>query len=598
MSNVILVPLVALSACTASNLGGWLEVPPPSYIETSVRSIADKVRTIESFEIGRTRQGRAISVLRIAADGAVSPDEQPALLVVAGLNGDHRVGVDVAMGLAQAIDSEHADLLAKRTVYIVAGVNLDALVSHLDADRPTQSFATTFTPDDADRDGRVDEDGPRDLNGDGVISMMRIENPGPGSDLEATWMLDPDDDRLLVKPDADKGERATHALIVEGMDADGDGKIAEDGEGGVLLDKNFPYRWPEWENGSGRYQLSEPESMALVNWMLSRDNIIAVLTFGPDDTLVKIPDAGKMDATGRMVVGIEKGDKPEYEAISEAFQEATGIKSAPTSDAGGSFRGWAYANFGVLSFSTPVWVRPDQVDKPEVTEEPSADAADAEEGEKDVAAEKPPSQPEDAPKEAKKETKKEPKKNGKKSGKKSDDAKWLAYSDDERDGAGFLDWTAFDHPQLGTVEIGGFVPGFRMNPPQDELADLVAQQTTFIADLLGMFPEVAVDGPVATRLDGNVWRIAMRVRNDGFLPTRSASGVKARRIRPMIVHLEMSDDQVISGRRAVPIETIAGGDSVEIEWTVVAQEGASIKVRIDSPVYGERSLTVTAGGEG
>ena len=35
-------------------------------------------------------------------------------------------------------------------------------------------------PDDADRDRAIDEDGPDDLNGDGMITMMRIYDPRKG----------------------------------------------------------------------------------------------------------------------------------------------------------------------------------------------------------------------------------------------------------------------------------------------------------------------------------------------------------------------------------------------------------------------------------
>ena len=34
----------------------------------------------------------------------------------------------------------------------------------------------------------------------------------------------------------------------------------------------------------------------------------------------------------------------------------------------------------------------------------------------------------------------------------------LAFSDKDLQGAGFVAWTPFKHPQLGDVEIGGFAP--------------------------------------------------------------------------------------------------------------------------------------------
>ncbi len=47
-----------------------------------------------------------------------------------------------------------------------------------------------------------------------------------------------------------------------------------------------------------------------------------------------------------------------------------------------------------------------------------------------------------------------------------DDLKMLAWSDEALDGKGYVDWYAYDHPQLGPVELGGWdhVFAFR-NPP-------------------------------------------------------------------------------------------------------------------------------------
>jgi murein tripeptide amidase MpaA len=44
--------------------------------------------------------------------------------------------------------------------------------------------------------------------------------------------------------------------------------------------------------------------------------------------------------------------------------------------------------------------------------------------------------------------------------------KTLAWNDGELDGEGFVDWTPFEHPQLGRVEMGGLKTKFTaQNPP-------------------------------------------------------------------------------------------------------------------------------------
>jgi len=43
----------------------------------------------------------------------------------------------------------------------------------------------------------------------------------------------------------------------------------------------------------------------------------------------------------------------------------------------------------------------------------------------------------------------------------------IAFSDEVLGGAGFVDWKEYDHPELGIVEIGGFMPFTDINPPAE-----------------------------------------------------------------------------------------------------------------------------------
>jgi len=44
------------------------------------------------------------------------------------------------------------------------------------------------------------------------------------------------------------------------------------------------------EDGTGRHQVSEPESLTLLTYVLERQNIAVVLTYGRHDNLVKSPE--------------------------------------------------------------------------------------------------------------------------------------------------------------------------------------------------------------------------------------------------------------------------------------------------------------------
>jgi hypothetical protein len=179
----------------------------------------------------------------------------------------------------------------------------------------------------------------------------------------------------------------------------------------------------------------------------------------------------------------------------------------------------------------------------------------------------------------------------------SSDAKWLAWID-EQDETGFVEWTRFDHPQLGPVEIGGFVPGVRVNPPAAEESRLAEQQAAFAAELLGMLPSLEFAGPTVERVGGGVWRIGLTLRNNGTLPTKSAIGVKTARLPGIVCVLDpdqnLDTSRIASGSRAIRFDSIAGrGASERAEWLVIAEPGESVGLEVRSPLFGTTRYQLT-----
>ena len=614
---------------------------------------ASKPSLVELSTLGTSRQGRPLHVAWLTdrgggAGGGAGAETRPALVLIAGANGMHRVGVETALGVAEKLAADHAELLKTTSVYIIPMLNPDAFAVNAEAGKPRMEWSRTISPTDADRDGRTNEDPAEDLNGDGLITLMRVENPPPGSPLTATQASDPENPRLMKSPDAAKGEAAKYAVVVEGTDNDGDGKFNEDGlggsaGGGVELDWNLPYRWKEWGDGVGPYTLSEPESLSLVQWMLKKDTIAAVVVFGPHDTLVKVPEAGKFDDSGQVPLGIENDDKPYYEEISKAFKDITKITATAASpDNAGSIAGWTYAHFGVWTFATPVWVRPDQIK----TDEPKKDGADKDAKEGEAKPADPPAAP--PPQRAGEWTEAAVDEHddhdhseagfgqpaqpaggqpggGGGGGRRGarfpggppggggggggadqapsanpEDSKWLKYSDEKRaggGGAGFIEWKEFDHPQLGKVEIGGFVPGFRMNPPEEELARLADEQAKFVALVAGKLPRITLETPRVESVGpggGGVWRITARVVNSGYFPSLSAIGVKARRQLSTVLTPDVPVARIISGPKNARFGAIPGsGGAQEQEWIIAGDAGSTITFKFNPTIGPEQSVQVT-----
>lgn len=628
--------------------------------------VAAATPDIASEVIGQTPGGKPIEVLTIADRdvGGRGPGERPAVAIIAGVQGHHQIGVRVAEMMGGLLIEDHADALAGRTVYIIPRVNPEGLARFASERSPRALSGRAPAPRDADRDRRVDEDPPNDLNGDGFITMMRVPAPDASYGLDPTHVVDGDDPRIVREAGDD--ESSTHALLIEGIDDDGDGRFNEDGwggasGGGVDLDMHFPTHWPEHTDGAGRFPLDRPEALAVVQWLQSRGNIAAVIVLGPHDTIVSTPPTGKYGPDGRVPEGIESDDAPAYKLVAEAFEDLTGItKTEAGPSRAGSLVQWCYADLGVYAFGTPVWVRPDLVkqDQDPSGEEPvaagggdsedtgptpaqveAADRADladrnvgqmfidflymdeaqrtgimtdmASMSESDLAdlMQQFTALPADVQARVRalqaggedpgpseeliaSITVDSPSAPGVASGSGggSADAKWLAWLDGRGDG-GFVEWEPFDHPQLGPVDIGGFVPGVRVNPPAELEDGLAAQQAAFAASVLGMLPDLAIDEPTVERVGSGVWRVGLTLRNTGTLPTKSAIGVKARRLPGIVCMLDPDQDlgvsRIVSGPRAIRFAAIEGRGATErAEWLVVGEAGDTVDLEVRSPLIG------------
>lgn len=647
----------------------------------ALRSLAAANRdSVQLTAIGQSLQGRNLWAVRLALPGDVEPDKRPSLLLTAGLDGDHLVGSETALRAIRELlrragedgESSAAKLLRQYTLYVVPRVNPDAAELHFA--NLKQDIVRNRRPDDADRDLRIDEDPPNDLNGDGRITMMRVYDPE-----KANRMADPDDPRLDIAPDAEKGQRAEFYLMVEGIDDDGDGLYNEDDVGGVDLNRNFMHGFQEHEDGVGRYPLSEPESLALLEYALSHQNIALALTYGRHDNLNNTP-SGQGTLPGGAPINIDGGDVPIYRAVGEAFKKITGLANVSSPAVEGSFHAWAYAQYGVPSFATPVWSRPSE-QPAEGGEAPPAEGGGGGEqgappggggvddlsdilaaaqargmevtleqlqamppdriaffrqmiasgaarppggeggggfrrgggapgggaqpmgGEPGGGAQPPPTgggrfqrgtrggaqPPSGGP----------PARGGASRNNREGDKGWLQYSDEKREGSGFVEWTDFDHPQLGRVQIGGFTPYFRTNPPAEELDALAGKQADFILNLLDRMPKVSLTQPTVKRLASGLYEVKAALVNDGYLPAGTRMAVRNRRARPFVVRLDLPVENVLSGQAVSKIWSVGGsGGRNDFRWILRAADGSTLKITLFSEKYGESSTTVTLSAEG
>jgi hypothetical protein len=552
---------------------------------------------------GKTLEGRDIWMMELGNEAGTPTADRPALLIAANFEGNQvgtsELSLRMIRHLLEQYGSDNAvkKSLDENVYYVFPRVNPDG-AEKMFASVQTGSATNAYAYDD-DNDGRTDEDGPEDLNGDGVVTLMRVLDPN------GIYMVDPLDERLMKKADPKKGETGTHSIYWEGTDNDSDGFYNEDAPGGVDINRNFQHEYPYYKRGAGPHMVSERESRAIMDFAISHRNIAMVLTLGPNDNLISAPnskgelaraagidlfafaDASMADASTVGMVSIQtnnrffrrfggnggssnsggggrrpattvnNADLEYFTTVSKQYVELTGIKNAPAlSSPEGAFFQYSYFQYGVPSFSTPGWGL-------------TAAAADADSSASE----------------------------GPRSRGGSSDASFDKKLADWMDGAnvdGLAAWTAYDHPTLGSVEIGGFKPFEAVNPPASVLDEMGPRNAAFAQYLTTLFPDVSIAETEVTDHGGGVFRIKAEVENAGFLPTSTAHGVTSRSVKPTMVQLGIDPDALLSGSAKTSFfQALDGsGNRESYEWLIKGKKGDTIELKVVSQKGGTDTASI------
>jgi len=500
---------------------------------------------------------------------------RPAMLVVAGIEGNDLAGTASVIAWMESLtkayesDEKIKKLLDSTTIYAWPRLNPDA-ARHFFA-KPRLEAAVSDQPFDEDHDGLVDEDGPDDLNGDGLITWMRVE------DAEGEFIMDATEPRLLLKADRLKGERGAWKYLIEGRDNDSDKKWNEDGVGGVNFNRNFPYGFKFFAAGSGRHQVSEVETRALADFVIAHPNIGIVFTFGAADNLVQTP---KGEAPKRPPVALHEDDVVWYRELGKAWREGLGLKKElSASSQPGTFSDWMYYHRGRLSLAAQAWSPAMQLElaksKKPKDEEPKKDAEAK--AEKDSA-----------------DKEKKPAEKGKESDTRNEEEraflKWL----DENGKESFVPWKSFEHPDFPgkKVEIGGFAPFTRTNPPEQLLGELADKHGKFLTELAGKLPRIGVRKLEVKSLGSSVYDVTAQIENTGFLPTMLTQGGLSREVHPTRVVLKTDDKFLLSGKRTTMLNAIQSGEMKEVRWVVRAKGAKKLEIEVVSMLGGRVEKSV------
>ena len=194
-----------------------------------------------------------------------------------------------------------------------------------------------------------------------------------------------------------------------------------------------------------------------------------------------------------------------------------------------------------------------------------------------------------------------------------DELRLLAWVD-ENVPDGYVDWYAFEHPQLGLVELGGWngAAVFR-NPPGHLLEAEVAPHSELAVFQALLAPGLRLrDTRVEPAGDG-VWRIRVVVENTGWLPTNvTQQAIDRRAVLPLQGEIDLpAAATLVTGRSRVDLGQLAGralkttgigmfamgsddtSDRAVAEWVVAAPVDTTCEIEIRHDRAGVVRTSVT-----
>ncbi len=521
---------------------------------------------VEIYSVGQSFEGREIWQVTITNKKTGKDTDKPAFFLEGGRHAGEISGIETSLYFINHVLTSYGSdpaitrLVDTKTLYVKPNNDPDGnTLYHLTA----QSSRSTVRPNDDDGDGLLDEDPPEDLDGDGFIRQMR-KFVGPGKGNATKDERDPKG-RAMRRVAQGQGDYVTYS---EGVDNDLDGRYNEDGIGGLDLHRNYPENWrPAREatgrgytqGGSGAFPLSEPETRAVVMFLLTHPNVglaqsldtaVPMILRGPSTSATDegmFPEdaalAKKFDKKGLEITGYPwAGDTYHVYATRGGANPITG---EPPSDSPifGHGPDFGYLSYGVIWYGDEIWNGGRFVDYD---------------------------------------------KNGR-----VEEWEVLKWIDENRPGKGdFKDWTPFTHPQLGQVEIGGMNPKFfSQNPPADMIETWARNEAMFNLYLAQQLAQVRISSVSSTPAKGvppadGIFDVQATVTNDGLIPTALEMAKRVKIVRPDAFSIRLAAGQELvkaatgkpAQRPTIEIGWLKPGETRTVSWQVKGTGTATVTI--------------------
>ncbi|MBQ5959185.1 MAG: zinc carboxypeptidase [Firmicutes bacterium] len=410
-------------------------------------------------------------------------------------------------------DVQATKLLDEMTIYVIPRVTPDGAETYLTTTKTLRSVNRDYQGEPGGIDGQ-------DLDGDDVVRMMRIPTP------YGAWKIDPKDPSTMTLRDPGDAEGVFYDIYPEGVLEDYDGSEnlkQKKTPWGLDFNRNFPLGWfpDSRQPGAGKYPLSNPETKAIVDFVLAHPNIGGaaightsggILLYPPGTRAAKTAPAADIDA---------------FKAIAAMGQEELGYLPMNIFDSfmtdqeqfdSGALDDWMYQSQGIPAYTVEFW---------------------------DIATKA------GVPMDWGQERFGDPKKSIQRF---NACIKWVKENAPEY----YMDWTEYEHPVFGKVEIGGFHYKFtHQNPPPKFLLAECENDTRFNIRFALAMPKLVIEDFSAEKVEDGVYKVTAIVGNRGYLPTNlTDEAFKLKVAKPVYVKLDGAE--LLSGKAEEKVESLSG----------------------------------------
>lgn len=492
-----------------------------------LNSIAEAVpQLVRIFSLGNTTGGRSLWAAEVTNTNTGAASSKPAIWIDGNIHGSHLSASTACLAVLQRLSAEHGrspsitELLDNNTFYIVPRLAPDGAELCLTSGLSTSAGRRLGFLDGL-REGLV----PGDVNGDGRILQMRVEDP------YGQWKVSKRDERLLIpRQPGDVGE-TYYRLYREGL---------LDREDRAPLHLRLVNSKRELSHdftqdcgpidhhygGNGFVgPFSQIESRLISAFLHSLNNLCLAISFRSGSGTIQVTSASEVHRRDQALMKILASKASELSNI--PVEEVTEVSD---------FADWVYKELGVPCLRVDGWNLLRQAGIENSTDKSQEHALLAV-------------------------------------------LRWLDYNNH---GQGFAKWEKCEHPQLGEIEVGGWDTSVSWsNPPVGEMLSTICESEVNLALCLAtVVPKIGLgecrdeivgwaepeNGGAEELLPLRV--ISVEIRNEGYLPTWLTEELRSKD-EPLISEISVPENaELLIGQHLSEHEQLSGTVSLHLRQSL------------------------------